>query len=243
MHRPKEVAKAVLKTQGILLRRQEIRETSLIVIAFTRDLGKVHGLLKGVRGMQVAVPWYLEPLTLQAMVLYERKRTALSLISHCDLLDGFDGIRRDFARTAFALFCLDWVDAMTEVKDPHPEIFDLLLNTLKSLEGGAEPKSMVRFLEVQLLKASGLLPQPENLTLSPGARLSLKQILETPLAQMDRLRLSRAVEGEINTMTQNLQRRAVGRELKSRTFLHQLGLEGAVSAAPAPTREVVHAAA
>ena len=88
------------KTEAIILRRQEIRETSLILIAFTRDLGKIHGLVKGVRGARAAVPWYLEPLTRQAIVVYERRRSAISLISSFDLMDAFDPIRRDLTKTA-----------------------------------------------------------------------------------------------------------------------------------------------
>ena len=110
------------KTEGIILRRREIRETSLILITYTRDLGKIHGLVKGVRGAASAVPWYLEPLTLQTMVLYERRRSPWSLVSACDLLDAFDPIRRDLTRISYASFCLDAVDSLTESGDPHPEI-------------------------------------------------------------------------------------------------------------------------
>ncbi len=161
---------AMHKTEAIILRRQEIRETSLILIAFSRDLGKFHGLVKGVRGARAAVPWFLEPLTLQSVVLYERRRSPLALVSVFDLLDPFDSIRRDLTRTAYASFCLDLIDAMTENNDPHPEIFEGLLATLKALGEGADPRSVVRYLEAHLLNANGLLPAAGGLGLSPAAR-------------------------------------------------------------------------
>ena len=43
------------KTEAILLRRQEVRETSLMLVAFSRQLGKVQGLVKGVRGARAAL--------------------------------------------------------------------------------------------------------------------------------------------------------------------------------------------
>lgn len=222
------------KTEAVILRRQEIRETSLILTAFTRDLGKIHGLVKGVRGARAAVPWYLEPLTRQLMVVYERRRSTISLISSFDLMDAFDPIRRDLVKTAYAGLCLDLVDAMTEVGDRHPEIFDLLVGTLKALEEGTDPRSIARFFEVNLLRLSGLVASTETLPLSPGGKATLQQILQTPMDRLTRLRLSREVEEELRALIAQLFGTLLDRELKSRSFLNALGLEGpaAVRAEP-----------
>ena len=217
---------AIQKSEAIVLRRQEVRETSLILVAFTRELGKVRGLLKGVRGARAAVPWYLEPLTLQTMVLYERKRSGLALISSCDLLDAFDPIRRDFARLAYAGFALDLVDAMTEIGDPHPELYRLLLGTLKGLSEGIAPRLAARFLEARLLQEIGLLPSAASLPVSAGARLSVQRILQTPPEELGRFRLAGEVEQELRFFFCGLLRNALGRELKSRLFLVSAGLEG-----------------
>ena len=220
------------KTEAVILRRQEVRETSLILIAFTRDFGKIHGLVKGVRGARAAVPWYLEPLTRQAIVVYERRRSTISLISSFDLIDAFDPIRRDLVKTAYAGLCLDLVDAMTEVGDRHPEIFDLLVGTLKALEEGTDPRSIARFFEVNLLKLSGLVASTQSLPLSPGAKATLQQILQMPMDRLTRLRLSREVEGELRQLIAQLFGTLLDRELKSRTFLSALGLEGSVEPMP-----------
>jgi|GEM_PF-2370854 len=221
---------AIQRTEGIILRRQEVRETSLLLIAFTRDLGKIHGLVKGVRGGRAAVPWVLEPLTHQTMILYERRRSLVDLVSACDLLDAFEPIHRDLTRMSYALFCLDLVDAMTEREDPHPEIFELLLSTLRALAKGADPKSAARYLEAHLLSLSGLLGSVQSQGLSPGGTLTLKQILETPPDRLSRLRLSRGVEEELRGLLQSLTRRTLERELKSQNFLYELALEGPVAA-------------
>lgn len=229
---------AIQETQGILLRRQEIRETSLLVVAFTRDLGKIQGLVKGVRGARAAVPWYLEPLTLQSLVLYERRRSPWCLISAFDLLDPFDSIRRNLVRTAYAAFCLDLVDAMTEVSDPHPEIFQLLLGALKGLERGADPRLIARFVEAHLLKIGGLLPPLRSLSLSSASGAFLEQILKSSSEQVRQLPLNPAAEGDLRRLFHRLVRTALDRELKSRLFLQTLGLENP-AAAPAPNHQPV----
>ena len=79
--------------------------------------------------------------------------------------------------------------------------------------------------ETRLLRVSGVLPDPESLPLSSGARLSLQQILKASSDQIVRLRLGHAVEGELGGLLQGLFRNVLDRELKSRTFLYALGLE------------------
>ena len=224
---------AIMKTEAVILRRREVRETSLLLVAFSRDLGKIHGLVKGVRGARAAVPWFLEPLTLQAMVLYERRRSPVSLVSSCDLMDAFEPIRRDLTKTAYASYCLDLVDMMTQVSDPHPEIFHLLCAVLRALEEGADPRSMARFLEAHLLRVSGLLPQEqETFVSSAEGRLAFRQIVQTPWDRISVFRLSRAVEEELRGILHRLLRGVLEGELKSRSFLYALALEGPVDHGP-----------
>lgn len=214
------------KTDGIVLRRMEVRETSLLLTCFTRDLGKVRGLVKGVRGSRAAVPWLLEPLTLQHLVVYERRRSPWALIGGCDLVDGFDALRRDLERTAYGLLFLDLVDAMTEVGDPHPEIFHLLLGALRALEAPAsDPRSIARFVEARLLRAGGHLPDSRSLALTAQGRAALQRILEHPPARCADLRLAVSEEAELRRLLRGLLHRVLEKELNSRLFLLSLGLE------------------
>lgn len=227
---------SIQKTEGIILRRQEIRETSLMLTVCTRQLGKVQGLVKGVRGARAAVPWYLEPMTLQSMVLYERRRSAWTLISSCDLVDAFDPIRRDFSRTAYAAYALDLVDAFTGVNDPHPEIFHLLRRMLTGLGRTADPPVLLRYLEIHLLKMSGLLPESGRIPLSVEGREAFQGLLElSPEAAVD-LELPPSVEWDLRQKLQGLLRVTLERELKSRRFLMAAGLESTRPAAAAPRR-------
>jgi DNA repair protein RecO (recombination protein O) len=219
---------AIQKTEAIVLRRQEVRETSLMLTAYSRHLGKFQGLVKGVRGSRAAVPWYLEPLTLQSVVLYERRRSPWVLVSACDLLDGFEPVRRDLARTAYATYMLDLVDSMTGFHDPHPEIFEALLSVLRGLESPeADPATLARFLEIHLLRASGLLPKAEALAVPPAVKEAFRKLLNTPFSQAAGLRLDRETELPLRRLLQGLVRRALERDLRSRSFLHAIGLDAA----------------
>ena len=75
---------AIQKTDALLLRKKDLRETSLILSFFTRDFGKINGVLKGVRGSRArgnANPLYF---SLDQIVFYEKKKSDLFIISQCD---------------------------------------------------------------------------------------------------------------------------------------------------------------
>lgn len=214
------------KADGIVLRRMEVRETSVMLTCFTRELGKVQGLVKGVRGARAAVPWLMEPLTLQHLVVYERRRSPWALIGACDLVDGFEPLRRDLEKTAYGLLFLDLVEEMTEVHDPHPEIFDLLLGGLRALEGpSSRPRGIARFLEARLLRACGHLAEPGSLALSAQGRAALRRILEAPVSGAGAVGLSDAEETELRRLLRGLLHRVLEKELKTRMFLFSLGME------------------
>ena len=213
----------MLKTEGIVLRRVEVRETSLMLTCFTRDQGKIQGLVKGVRGARAAVPWFMEPLTLQHLVVYERRRSPWALIGACDLVDGFAPLRSDLQRVAYGMMFLDLVEAMTEIRDPHPEIYGLLLSALRSLEKRLDPRSVARFLEARLLRVCGHLPEPRLLTLTGQGRAALEGILRQSEAAL----LSEAEEAELRRLLRGLLHRVLERELKTRLFLHSIGLDKA----------------
>ncbi len=216
---------ALQKTEAIFLRKQEIRETSLMLVGYSRRLGKFHGLAKGVRGSRAAVPWYLEPLTLQSVILYERRRSPWVLIGSCDLIDPFDAVRRRFDATAYAAFCMELVDRMTEIADPYPEIFDLLLAVLRALGVSEDLRSPVRYFEVQLLKTSGLLPELSSFRVSAAARVDLEKMMRLPAEEGLAFHLDSRNEEELRPVLQGLFRRALDKDLLSRSFLYAAGVE------------------
>jgi hypothetical protein len=156
------------------------------------------------------------------MVIYERRRSPVYLVSSSDLVDPFYPIRQDLTRMAFGFFFLDLADGLTETADPEPEIFQLLLWALRALADGGEARSLARFLEIRFLKAHGLLPDPKTLPLSPGARLTLRQMEGTPLEKIRTIRMNRSILDELEIFSTERIGCLMERPLKSREVLRQL---------------------
>ena len=150
---------AIHTTDAIILREYDVRETSLLVTFFTRDFGKIKGLLKGVRGPKGPLGYQVQVFTLNRIVFYESKKADIHIVSQCDLLDFFEDIRKDIAKTGHAYYFIELVDALTEKSAESAEIFDLLLNSLNLLKTDASPKRIARILEIKLLLLSGVMPR------------------------------------------------------------------------------------
>lgn len=215
---------ALITTEAVLLRRREIRETSLLLTCLTPTHGKITGLLKGVRGPRGTVNGYLEPFTLQTIIFYERVRSEVDLISQADLREPFLGLRSDLAKTAFASYFCELAEQVAALRDPQPALYDLLVHALAVLQESPYPSQIARVFEARLLTTSGVLPDTAALPLSKGAAISLEQLLQTEWPQVPRLRLSRPVEEELTGLLQRLLIQHIEVRVKSLEFLREVGV-------------------
>lgn len=170
---------AIQKTEAIVLKRHKFRETSLIALFYTRDFGKLKGIIKGIRNFKAKFNSSLEPFSNNEIVFYEKKRGDLHIISQCDLKDIFNPIRRDLKRIAYANYSLELLDAITPLQDRNEDIFELMLNFLKSISRQDNVEDKVHIFEIKLLGLSGFKPRLDSCVccenqIHSGARFSLK---------------------------------------------------------------------
>ncbi len=147
----------IQKTEAIVLKRQDLRETSLVAAFYTKDFGKIKGVLKGIKGPKSRFLSFLQPFTHNELIFYERASRDLNLVSQCELKDLFPSIRQDLAKIAHAYYLIELVDELTADHDTNPELFESLLSSLRLLsvdEGG----KVASIFEVKLLKSLGLGP-------------------------------------------------------------------------------------
>ncbi|MBI4974752.1 MAG: DNA repair protein RecO [Candidatus Omnitrophica bacterium] len=150
---------AIQKSQGIVLRRQDLRETSLILNFYTKDFGKIKGIVRGVRGPHAQYGGgSLETFAYDSIVFYERKKSEFYTISQCDLLEFFNPIRESLERLAYATYIIELLDSVTALADKNQDVFELLLNSLKLLSGQSSAKRVTRIFEIKLLSLLGLMP-------------------------------------------------------------------------------------
>ncbi|MFY9477606.1 MAG: DNA repair protein RecO [Aquabacterium sp.] len=148
---------AIQKNQGIIIKTQLFRSTSLIVTFFTRDFGKIRGLVKGVRQAGETRGALYELFTCLEIVYYEKTRSDLHLVSEAFMLENYSSLRSQLGSIAYASYFSELADELTEVHDPHGKIFDLLHFCFRYLPSLSGPR-IARIFEIKLLSEIGWLP-------------------------------------------------------------------------------------
>jgi len=149
---------SIHKTEAIVLNRRDFRETSLIADFYTRDFGKLSGLLKGIRAEPAKFASSLELFSLNEIIFYKKRNSSLHLISQCDSRDNFDGIRRNIAKAGMSSLMMELLGAIMAAEDKNEEIFDLGLSCLKELEGTYSPEKVMTIFKIKILALSGFKP-------------------------------------------------------------------------------------
>ncbi len=147
----------IRKATGILIKRVNFRETSLLVTFFTKEFGKIKGIIKGVRKDPKKISSNLSLCSLNEVVFYEKRNSELNLISQCDLMKDFSFLRTDMQKVSLASYILELVDTVMPLHDPNIEIFNLIISSLKSMKTGDLEKVLYCF-QVKVLSLSGFKP-------------------------------------------------------------------------------------
>lgn len=150
---------AILKTEAIVLRTFDFRNTSLIAHLFSKEYGKIHGLLKGIRKEPKKFGSTLEPFSANEIVYYQKRNSELHIVSQCDLKDNFDNIRRDLKSIAFASYITELIERLTHLEDKNEAVYQLASLALKQMNLGFDAEKILRIFIIKFLKLIGFRPR------------------------------------------------------------------------------------
>ncbi len=168
---------AIQKTEAIVLKTRDFRETSLIVNFFTKDFGKLSGLIKGVRSRPQRYGGLPLLFSKSLIVFYERPGRDLNLVTQCDAEEQFLPIRADLKKANFASYFIELLDAVTQACDKNERLFELAVGSLRALCEEQQSWQIARVFELKLLNLSGFKPRLDACVncqkeISPRAKFS-----------------------------------------------------------------------
>lgn len=149
---------SIHKTEAIILKRFDFRETSLIVDLYTRDFGRLSGLLKGVRSEPNKFASPLEVSSYNEVIFYKNMNTGLHLVSACDLKDNFFGIRKSIIKAGMLGVIMELITSVMQPEDKNEDVFNLTLECLKELEETSSPEKVMTIFKIKMLSLSGFKP-------------------------------------------------------------------------------------
>lgn len=152
---------SIHKVEGFVLKSQPFRSSSLIVTFFTREAGKVRGVVKGVHREGEVRQAGFEAFTRSEFIFYEKKRSDLHLISDATILESNEQVRSRLESIAYGSYFCELVDELTEVHDPHPRIFELLATALRFLPVMPQER-LTTIFEMKILGEMGWIPYADG---------------------------------------------------------------------------------
>lgn len=152
---------SLLKDTAIVLRRLDYSETSQVLAVFTRDHGQARLIAKGIkRGTKTRVAVGLDLLELGHLLFSSNpaKADALGILAEWRQIESFPHLRIDLAKLYAAQYAAEVTSQLTEPNDPHPGVFNGLVDLLRALKVHPPLNALVRFL-ILLLHEIGLKPE------------------------------------------------------------------------------------
>lgn len=152
----------ILKTEGIVLKTFDFRETSRIATFFTRDHGKLKGIFKGIRKDHRKFGSNLDKFSINDIVYYHHGNSDLHLVGQCDLTNFFFSIRQDYQKTMAANYMVELVNIIMPPEEENQETYRIMLDFLNSLEGPVDIDKLVHIFQVKILLLSGFRPHIDS---------------------------------------------------------------------------------
>ena len=162
------------KTEAITIYQRHYSESSQIITFYTADFGKIVLLARGIQRQKKR---NLNPPDLfshSEIVFLERSPQSINLLTEITIKDNFASLRTDLAKLRRTFYVAEFLNEMTDQREPNRELFDLALNTLLELaaeeikprntkrrliaKDGIREETVLFSFEAQALKFLGYMP-------------------------------------------------------------------------------------
>ena len=145
------------RVEAIVLRHMNYGEADRMIDVFTREMGKLRVIAKGVRKLRSRKAGHLEPFTCASLQL--AKGRELPIVTQAEAVNLFDALRENLTLIGYASYVVELLDRFTYGDGENTALYHLLKDTLSQLASGVDPEFLLRFYELHLLDLLGYRPQ------------------------------------------------------------------------------------
>lgn len=149
---------AAEKALALVVRGMDWSETSRIVTLFTREFGKVRALAKGGRRLKSNFDVAFDLLNVCQVLFLRKAHGGLDLLTEAQAEERFPILRNDLHALYAGYYLAELLADGTQDYDPHPDLFDAALATLRSL-GKTDARDAVISFELVWLRELGYSPR------------------------------------------------------------------------------------
>jgi DNA repair protein RecO (recombination protein O) len=166
------------KTEGIIIRRNNIGEADKILTIFTKDFGKIQAKAKGIRKITSKRSSSLELLNSCKIAFY--KGAGMPVITEVQPINSFSTVKKNLDRVYTAYHFCELIDGLCPVEQEHENVYALLTDTLRQLGSEKKLKELIRNFEIQLLTYLGFWGK-EQMEEDTNVQMYIESLLERKL--------------------------------------------------------------
>lgn len=119
-------------SEAIVLARKNFGEADRILSVYSEKLGRVSLIAKGVRRPKSKKRGHIEVFNL--IKFQAAKGHGLDIMTEAEVIDNFSDVRKSLKKISLAYYFAEVTGRVTHEAEPNPELFDLLLTSLRKLE-------------------------------------------------------------------------------------------------------------
>ena len=149
------------KVEAFVIRTTRMAESSRVVTLFSREIGKVKAVAKGVGRLKSKMSGSIELFNLIEGVLYKKETVDLGTLSSASVLEDFKDIVTDPRRFGFGSAWCEILDKTSHAEEAQPNTFTLTLDYLRTLNKSKPEICGLLFWSgvVKLLEIEGYAPR------------------------------------------------------------------------------------
>lgn len=149
----------LVKTSAIVIKSIEWRESSKISSLFTRELGRVDVIAKGIRSKKSLIRGSIESINMIEALIYYSSNRELQTLGNVSLQNSFPSIRADLEKTSCALSMLELVFAFFRPGFVDKIFFDFFYYQLLELERLEISTVLLWYFLLKLVSYLGFKPE------------------------------------------------------------------------------------
>ena len=125
---------SIEKTEAVVLRAVNFRDTSKIVTFYTKRYGKMSAIAKGARNPKSKFGSVLQPLNYRQIVFYRRENRQLQTVSSSEFVKYFKSLAGDVDRFSISMSLIEIINKVMHDEEENETVFNLLADSLIALD-------------------------------------------------------------------------------------------------------------
>lgn len=126
---------SIEKTEAIVIKTVNFRDSSKIVTFYTRRYGKMTAIAKGARNSKSKFGSLLQPLNYLQIVMYRKENRQIQYLSGCEFIRFYKTITTNLEKLSVAMAVLEVVDKTSHDEEENEALFLLIVETLSAIDG------------------------------------------------------------------------------------------------------------